>query len=577
MPTEAKAYPAKPHWESDKVREELAEMGRQDLYFLITNILGYDKLTPRAHAHLCKFTQDPPLYNKKPILRRMIQMPRSHFKTTICTIGDSIQEVINDPNIRILLVASSAMNAERFLKEISNHFKQNELFRWLYPEIIPNDFSKIVWNKNEITVVRDAHWREPTIDTIGSKGDVQSRHYNLIKADDIIGEKELNSESEMEKTIEWCSGLESLLVSPIKDRIDYVGTRWRLDDVYAWVEQFYSKADDKKTEVSLGPYAFVKGEIAIFRRPARDENGDPIFPELISREVLDRLMREAPHRYAAQYANDPKAEGLTTFKEEWLRFYKAGGEDGRTVLWTEQDNNGVTLEKFARPQDLERMVFCDPAVGEIKKACRNALLVVGVLKRSKSPLIFLLDYKIGQYRVDQLVDYIFEADKKWNPDFISIEKYGFQGALEHWITERAEKDELPYPPVVLYPRQGMQSSEMAKDQRIKGLQPFFRSGQIYIPEGASEFMEEYTYYPRGRFKDSLDALAQGPSYWPKSENEEAEDAALEYEMKVMASIGPDGYSIIPGSPLDREANGNLDEEPWGEEDTFVWRGVDVRV
>lgn len=571
-------WPSLPRGANGSLRERLAELGRRDLYYLTQGILGYDKLTPHTHGAFTKFCSETPKIvtngETRLLRRRMIQMPRSHFKTTIATISHSIQLILNDPNVRILLVASSAANAERFLQEIKNHFVRNELFRWLYPDLIPQNTREYSWNKQEMTVPRSVHWREPTIDTIGSKGDVQSRHYNWIKADDIIGEKELQSDAEMSKTIEWSSGLESLLVSPVTDFIDYIGTRWRMDDVYAWVENFYA-GTDKVTERSLGPYAIAKGELAIFRREAL-EDGKPIFPEQISLEFLSRLMRENPERYAAQYANNPKAKGITTFNEGWLRYYNLHDvrEDGdikeASVSWYDPV---AKREESVPIEALDRILLFDPAVAEHKKSARNAMILCGVYERARSPLVFILETRIGHYKPHTAVDHIFDLDRKWQPRLVSVERFGYQGSIKYWLQERAERDHLPYPNLVEYPPKGTGTSQLAKDERIKGLQPLFRNGQILMLDSMLELREEYLYYPRGTFRDALDALAQGLAYWRTSFDESRRDASLAHEERLIASIGPTGYSIMKGSPMEYEL-----DDPYPEEyDEIRWRHKTFRV
>ena len=53
------------------------------------------------------------------------------------------------------------------------------------------------------------------------------------------------------------------------------------------------------------------------------------------------------------------------------------------------------------------------------------------------------------------------------------------------------------------------------------------------------------YYPNGAFKDALDALAQGVVYWTNSWDAQAQDEWAEHEKKILARIGPDGYSLKP--------------------------------
>lgn len=521
------AFPSLPSNRTERLRKSLAQKGKDDLYFFIRGILGYEHVNPRTHGALIMFLQE---CDAK---RRMIQMPRSHYKTTLATISHSIWLVVHNPDIRILLVASSSQNAERFLEEIKNHFQHNPKFRWLYPELIPEDFNKITWNKQQMTVNRDAIWREPTIDTIGSRGAAASRHYNVIKADDIIGEKEYQSDSEMDKTIEWASGLESLLVSPIEDSIDFIGTRWRMDDVYAWAEEFYGLRYEERP---IGPHAYQKGELAVFRREAMEE-GKPIFPEKFSKRFFVRLQTQRPERYAAQYANNPRAAGVSSFREEWLRFMKwtyIGDKRAIVKHKPEGEKEVISLGQ------MDRIALIDPAVGESKRnRSRPAMLATGKYGSD----VHIFDTYIGMHTPDELVEKIFEWDAKYDMRFFSIEKYGYQGSLKYWLIEKAEREGLPYPSILEWPPQGVPAANKAKEERIKGLQPLFRAGQIWVFEGMTEFLDEYLFYPRGKYKDSLDALAQGVVLWGNTWDQEHSEEMARIHDEIVASIGPTGYSL----------------------------------
>jgi hypothetical protein len=515
--------PSVPAEASEELRREMANRGRQDLYFLTKVILGYTKLTPHTHAALCRFLQGA----KFP--RRMLLMPRSHYKTTIATIAHTIYLILNDPEIRILIIADTGTNAQRFMREIRNHFESNELFRWLYSELVPEDFSKTIWNNEEIVVRRASHWREPTVDAIGAMGGVESRHYDYIKADDLITEKAIRSDADLENRIEWFKGIESLLVSP-KDTIDVVGSRKRQADLYEFVEKFFGGRNTPAR--AIGPHAVAKGQIAIFSRQAIEE-GKPIFPEEVPLSFLVRLRTEAPERYNAQYANNPRATGLTTFRDEWKRFPRFL-PDGKIEL----RHNNELLETI-NPWAIDRYVLYDPAVAETKKSCRNAILVVG---KGEGPHRVILEGHIGHYTPDAAVDLIFDIEKRWKPSFFLIEKRGFQGALKYWIEDRALREFLPIPSILEYPIRGQSNTEIAKGERIKGLQPFFRAGFIWVPEDLVEFWDEYDFYPRSQFVDGLDALSFGLDVWPDSTDEATtiSRAANEKEYLMRAGISFSG-------------------------------------
>lgn len=533
--------PKVPADRTESVRLELAERGKSDLYFLCKVILGYDRLTPHTHLALCKFIQTCPLR------RRKIHMPRGHFKTTIFTIGETIRDILNDPDIRILLVASTSRNAERFLSEIRKHFEANEFLRWLYPEVIPSDFNLVTWNNQEITVKRTTFWREPTIDTIGARGNVESRHYSIIRADDLIGRREYESETEMEKTIEWSDGLEALLIDP-SYQLDVIGSKWTMSDVYAHIERFYS-GDEPPQEI--GPYAYIRGEIAVFSRGDK-ENGQPIFPERFTLRYLNRLQSRNPEFYAAQYANNPIAPGLATFREEW---WKTAFREGNEVVVYEPASG---RELFRRSIfDLRRFALVDPAVAKNKKKnCRNSMLMIGVAELGRrGKWIFILDSKIGHYSPTEMVDTIYGWDELWKPEFFSVEAVAYQAAIKFWLEDRAEREFLICPSIIEW----LPESDVIKDQRIKGLQPFYRAGMIFAVGDHAELKDEFIFHPRAQFRDGLDSLAQGPAYWGGVLDEEVESKSRRREAALLAGLDQTGYGF--DITLARQS-ADWDEEEW---------------
>lgn len=143
---------------TDELREQIATLGKKNLYFLCKVLLGYDRLTPTLHREVCNMVEYPG-YSRK-----LIMIPRGHFKSTIATKGRSIQWVLQNPNERVLIVSATATNAERFLRHIEAQFEQNALFRWVYPEILP-ELSKTTWSTKEAIVKRTQSFPEPTFDT----------------------------------------------------------------------------------------------------------------------------------------------------------------------------------------------------------------------------------------------------------------------------------------------------------------------------------------------------------------------------------------------------------------------------
>lgn len=487
----------------EKVRQTMRYRALKETYYLATTVLGYDKLTPLTHGPLCVFL------DTCKTRRRLIQMPRSHFKTTIVTVVHRIKDVLNDSTLRILLVGDTAGNAENHLLKIKNHFDGNAMLRWLFPERVWEDTNQAIeWSKKKMYIPTKAAHGEPTFVTVGARGAVVSQHFDIIDADDLIGEDEYYSETEMGRTIEWFSGLEALFVPPVDmGLLDIPSTYWRTTDVYAYAEKFYGRGQEP---IPTGPYSYLRGDMAVFRRGARDDNGNPIFPEAVTREYLDRLQSENPERYAAQYANNPYAAGVAYFEKAFLKYYDWKRPD-QIIRWVEDDPEKGPQEKFINIDELYIVSLCDPHAGGSARqnrfnGTRASVITTGISVRLNR--IFILDCFIKQCPTGSLIDEIFRQNDKWNPQVFSIEANGLQKMLKYWIDERVERDRRTAIPYVPYIPEGDKNGE----RRIKGLQPLFRAGQIIGQRGFTALWEEYSSWPRG-LKDGLDCLAQGLKYW----------------------------------------------------------------
>jgi len=159
----------------------------------------------------------------------LILAPRGHGKSTVCTISFALWRVIQNPDIRILIVSNTASQAESFLREIRTQLTQNEvltcLFGWA-PAGSPR------WSQTEIIVSeRRRIAKEATVTALGVGGPVISKHYDTIILDDIIDEENARTEQQREKMQVWF--YKSLLPCLEPDgEIHILGTRYHPYDLY---------------------------------------------------------------------------------------------------------------------------------------------------------------------------------------------------------------------------------------------------------------------------------------------------------------------------------------------------------
>lgn len=251
----------------EDIRADMAERGRNDLYYFSKAIMGFHEVVPHTHGSLCVFL------DRHPARFKMVLMPRGHFKTSVATISRVTQKAVADPNQRILLVNEVADNARNFLSSIEQHFESNRVLRALYSSVIPKDVRKVPWNAQEMRLNREVRVPENTIEAMGIESALTSKHFTHITFDDVISEDAAISQATMEAAITRTSRVTSLMVNPNNNTADLIGTRWALHDVYsAWKARYGDK---------MG--VFVRAAI---------KDGLPIFPELISLDTLAQVRKD---------------------------------------------------------------------------------------------------------------------------------------------------------------------------------------------------------------------------------------------------------------------------------------------
>jgi hypothetical protein len=153
-------------------------------------------------------------------------------------------------------------------------------------------------------------------------------------------------------------------------------------------------------------------------------------------------------------------------------------------------------------RELDVVITCDPAISEKSSACRSAIVVVGMSPYRK---MFVLDYWVGrQGDPAKLINKMLDLAYDWQPRVIGIESVAFQASMEPYTNREMQIRGVFYPLIMLKPDRNER-----KNQRILSMQPFFRTGQIYIQRGMFDLIEEYETFPLGKTQDILDALAYG--------------------------------------------------------------------
>jgi len=461
------------------VRRDLAEMAKTDLYLFNTVVLGYKDMRPQCHGPLCLF------YTDNRARFKILLMPRDHFKTSAITIGGTLQRVVRNPDTRNLIANESATNAERMLRAIRQHAESNRVFRALYPEVIPKDTKRqgIRWNDSELDFNRTWIGPEPTIDTIGMTGAFTSRHYTDITADDPISEEAVKSPKVMEDTINRFKGFLSLLVKPEKDTITLVGTRWALHDIYSWAAK------------NLAP------QVAIFGRSAITADGTPLFPELMSLDLL-AMKRSAlgEYKFSCLYLNNPRDESIQDLNVQDLMYWRYVDPD---ETWIEMYNVDGQVIRRVHIGQLDITTTVDLAPAETGTSDRNVVCTVGVTPWGEA---LILDMWAQRCSPGAVIEYIFRIHYRYRPRVVGIEGVAYQKAFKWFVSNEMTKRGDYFTIKEL-------KAVGKKEVRIRGLQPLMAAHRIFMHPTQQLMRNEMADFPLGEHDDTVDALSMQQQLW----------------------------------------------------------------
>lgn len=518
--------------------EGLSPQARKNAYRL--NSLGssfyFAKFLLRRHrlqAHLHKrFIFDR---LESSFIKKVIEFPRDHFKTD-CAVSTSMwwalpfterdEELMlklgygeewirwmkkaHDQNTRTAIVSEVITNAAKIGERISGQYENNYLFRAIFPEIVPD--SRCTWSAFTLTHKRtlDAPPQgEGTYDFLGVGSALQSRHYNRIIQDDLVGLEALNSEKVMNKTIEYhqllVGGFDSDPSDAGKDNDELViGNRWSYHDLNAYLrrEETWFQFETHSAIGGCCPY-HPKGKI--------------LFPEEWNLEKLGFWhKRLKTYLFSCQFLNSPTLPGQTKFKEDWLNYYRfktVSRDDLRVKIEHEPKAapGGAIVRRDIMPAALDSIIlYVDPNHGEEEGRCNHAIAVIGWLASLRR--IYLLEAWAENSSYDLLVKQIYDYVIKWKLDKIWIEDNAAQRLLRYPLRTRGESlqrlGKLSRLPRFIFDK--ADRSKDAKIKRIEAMESVFNGedAEFFIRRiGHEAFTDEYGKFPFGGKRDLLDALS----------------------------------------------------------------------
>lgn len=526
-------------------------------YYHATQIMGKKKFqknpnpAQNLHYQMC-------LAVEKDGLKEVIEIPRDHFKSTVyseCytswralpfTDEDEVymrglgygdrwikwMRFVHNQDIRILVVSEIITNAIKIGSRLKSLYEDNAEFKYIFPEIIPDASCK--WSAESLFQMRTKAGRgqgEGTFDFIGVGSALQSRHYDIVIQDDLVGRAAFESDTTMQKTIEY----HQLLVGAFDAAIDdggrdndeiIVGNRWSYKDLNSYIRT-------NETYFNFTTHSALGGccDLHPF--------GVPIFPEAFNLEKLARYKKRlGSYLFSCQYLNVPINPAEVKFKLADLRRYEFIRDPSVTFTDTSLFNHSTTrvrtkvmirhkvkegdVEEDLAPRNLKRYLIADPNHSGNDGRCRHAITVTGIAEDPRR--VYLLEAWAKSCGTDEFIETMLHlAIEVWKVDEIHLETIAAQKYLKYHmdyiIAERARGDQR-YRNLKIVELKTPKTAN-AKKMRIDGLGPIFERGEFWANVvGMEEFYEEFESYPSGKLVDILDTLGYGPSVWDFDTNTE---------------------------------------------------------
>ncbi len=323
-----------PHGSTPEAKRiaHIREKCKSSLFWTAWYLCDFDKLSLVLHYGLWLWYKAGIKAGEK---RFLCLIPRGHFKTSFFQIAGAAYHLINDPNIRILIVMHNLDEAKKKGRKLKSVLRSKAM-RTYFGELVPTGE---MGTTTEFSVNRSKDFPEESITLAGMSSGVTGGHYDLIIIDDGVEFKASQSATVMETRVEFLRSINPLL----EDEgavLFIIGTLWPGggDGYYETVlknKRFYKLVlgcycDDRWDKflelIVLRPPVddeqYIDGRVLEANRELAWQPGQPIFPERRTMEGLQNDLDDmGSFLFSHQMLNVLLDEGARRFHREDFRAY----------------------------------------------------------------------------------------------------------------------------------------------------------------------------------------------------------------------------------------------------------------
>lgn len=460
-----------PFFEDMPVSPDIAALLSHDLFYLLVYGMGRKDMDNDWLFARCREVQQSPD-------NHLDLWAREHYKSTIITIGLTILNVLQNPNITVGIFSHTRPIAKAFLRQIKREWETNLLLQAYFPFITPPEKGEArtrTWSEDGGLIVRrDGNPKEATIEAWGLvDGQPTGKHFELLIYDDVVTLESVTTPEQIKKTTDaWRL---SLNLGARDGKLRMIGTRYHASDTYHLIME--------------------QGSVTPRIHPATLDGQAQSKAVFLADKVLKKKRRDmGAYVFACQMLQNPLADNAMGFKNDWFQ--------------TLPEDSAI---KPGFAANMNRYILVDPASSKKEGSDYTSMWVVGL---NHDGFYYVLDGVHDRLALHERAEALFSLHKKHRPLAVGYEQYGIQADIEH-IKYRMEHENYRFSIIAL-------GGAMAKTDRIRRLVPIFEQGRMWFPHRLVRlkadksvadlvqdfYRNEYLNFPVAEHDDMLDCLSR---------------------------------------------------------------------
>lgn len=524
---------------------ETRRRAKGDLYFLARYVLWEtnpesagktfddNHICEHVHRRLCelfvKKDDSKTVANQDPLCKeRMVLYPRGSFKSTL-DVHDAVQWILNFPSIRILFLTAADDLAVGFVDECKGHFVEHlyekSLMNLYFPEFCITEkelgnearmeFTCPVWKRQG--KIR----RERTLMSASITATLSGLHFEVIKGDDVISNRNSENEEQCKKVIKQINISVRKMLRPF-GYFDAIGTRYADEDYYGEVIE-KNVGELKRTsgpcwevienlvtglKILIGRAWEIKPEAALQMESGvlthatlTEEHYHLLFPEVLTYSFLRQEQSRDEISFEGQYNQNPRPASSTPFPKVLLL--------KSTVPFQEMPFRGPISQTW------------DFAFS--KKKGRDYSTASCAVWNEKGQC-FITDLIRGRFLHNDLARAVVDFAMKWRPFVIGIEDAGGSKFLEPAIIAEAQRTGQPQVISVCSKIDWVtpDNQKDAKKMRMASLHPWLMNDRLkfaaYLPHLDALYSEFERCLHSHHHDDIPDVISRQTKYAPAMAN-----------------------------------------------------------